>query len=367
MKNRSSFLVPRFPFLAAVMLLGCHREKPARVAETPHQPVQVRLAPVIDTTIVQPVIASGVLAAKEEISLGFKIGGVIAQIEVDEGDVVRAGQLLATLELPEIAGAVAKAQAGVDQAERDLARAEALLADSVIPRSAWEGARTVAEVARADLEIARFNQRYAVIRAPSGGTVLRRSAEPGQQISGGSPVLVLASAARGQVVRVGLSDRDMARVSLGDRATIRFETTPAVVHGRVTRIAAATSAGSGTWSVEIALDAPLRSGQGGVASGAIGSVAITPKRPESVRVIPIQALLEGDADSAVVYSLKVNGSDTTARRHRVTIGFLAGERVAVRDGLNGAAEVVTDGAAYLQDGEPVRAMGTSAVEKGGDR
>src|SRR5262245_44853393 len=116
---RSPFPVPRSSWALMVLVAACHPKGPEKTPAAPLQSVLVRLAPVIDTTIVQPVVASGVLGAKEEIPLGFKIGGVIGRIEVDEGDVVKAGQLLATLELPEIAGAVAKAQAGVDQAERD--------------------------------------------------------------------------------------------------------------------------------------------------------------------------------------------------------------------------------------------------------
>lgn len=352
--------------LVVLMASGCGTaETKSPPIEIGAQVTQVRLAPVTDTSIVQPVVASGVLGAKEEIPLGFKIGGVIGRIEVEEGEVVKAGQLLATLELPEIAGAVAKAQAGLDQAERDLARADALYADSVIPRTGWEGAKTAAQVAQADLDIARFNQRYAAIRAPSSGTVLRRSAEPGQQISGGTVVLILASAGRGQVIRVGLADRDVARVSLGDRATIRFQLGTGVVPGRVSQIAAQASPGTGTWSVEVALDRPQPATSGGVASGLIGAVEISPKRADAVRLIPIQALLEGDGDSAEVFTLAVNNSDTTAVRRRVSIAFLSGEQAAVSGGLEGVGEVVTDGAAYLQDGERVHPTGAASTQRRG--
>lgn len=364
MKFRSPFPIPRSPLL--LLLVACagpSAKSPAALVAT--NAVRVRLAPVTDTTMVRPVVATGVLNAKEEIPLGFKIGGVVGRIEVEEGDVVKAGQLLATLELPEIAGAVAKAQAGLDQAERDLDRANALYADSVIPRTTWEGASTAAKVARADLAIARFNQHYAAIRAPSSGTVLRRNAEPGQQIPGGSAVLVVATAAKGQVIRVGLPDRDVARISLGDRATIRFQIGPGAVTGRVTQIAAQTTPGTGTWSIEVALDRSETAAGRGVASGLIGAVEIAPKRAEAVRLIPIQALLEGNGDSAVVFTLTASNADTTAVRRRVSIAFLAGDQAAIRSGLEGVREVVTEGAAYLQDGDVVHPVGVAAQGGGG--
>lgn len=342
-----------------LLLAGCGGAEAAPPhADWQPQTVVVRLVPVSDTTIVQPVTGTGVLGAKEEVPLGFKIGGVINRMLVDEGEVVAAGQMLATLELPEVAGQVAKAAAGLGQAERDVARARQLYADSVIPQNAYEGATTALEVARANLEIARFNQRYAAIRAPAAGTILRRTAEPGQQIAGGVPVLVLASAGAGQVMRVGLADRDVARVAIGDRAQVRFESAGAPVGGRVTRIAAQATPGTGAWAVEIRLEGRVSAGGGGIASGLIGAVEIAPGRAAPVRLIPLAAVLEGDADTAVVYTIVRGPGGSVARRHRVVLGFLTGDQAAVRSGLDGADAVVTEGAAYLQEGVPVRVMGS---------
>jgi multidrug efflux system membrane fusion protein len=365
MTDRSTFRVPRSAWLLLLGAAACGSEAPAPPkARSPAIPV--RLAPVIDTLIVQPVTATGVLGAKEEVPLGFKIGGVVGRILVEEGDAVAPGQLLATLELPEIAGEVAKAEAGLTQADRDLTRAEALYVDSVIPRSSYEGAGTAVDVARANLEIARFNQRYAAIRAPSAGTILRRSAEAGQQIAGGVPVLILASAGRGQVVRLGLADRDVARVSTGDPAVVRFDQHPeTAVTGRVSQIAAQATPGTGTWTVEVRLDHPVLAANGGVRSGLIGAAEITPRRAERVRLIPVSALLEGDADSAVVYTVATRDADTVAERHRVRVAFITGEQAAVRAGLDGIREVVTEGAGYAQGGGRVRPVKTEPLSDGG--
>jgi membrane fusion protein, multidrug efflux system len=366
MTDRFAFGVPRSTLLLLAGL-GCGRAAavPPK-AEPTSQARVVRLAPVTDTSVVQPVTATGILGAKEEVPLGFKIGGVIGRIAVEEGDVVAAGQLLATLELPEIAGEVAKAEAGLRQAERDLARAEALYADSVIPRSVWEGAGTAVEVANANLQIARFNQRYAVIRAPGAGTILRRTAEPGQQIGGGVPVLLLGRSGQGQVLRAGLADRDAARVAPGDPAVVRFDAPPGtVMRGRVSQIAAQATPGTGTWVVEIRLEHPVSGSGRGLQSGLIGAVEIRPRREERVRLIPIAALLEGDGDSAAVYTLADHGTDTVAERRGVRIAFLAGEQAAVRAGLEGVHEVLTEGAAYVRDGDPVRPMRSGSATDGG--
>jgi membrane fusion protein, multidrug efflux system len=347
-------LFPSRRLLAVPLLLAaaaCGRETPSRSPDTGEPAIRVALAPVTDTAIRRPIRATGVLGAKEEVPLGFKVGGVIARISVEEGERVRAGQLLALLEPREIDAEVARAQAAMEQAERDLVRAEALFQDSVIPRERLEEAETGATTARAGLTIARFNRGYAEIRAPQAGVILRRLSEPGQQISNGTAVLVLAGVERGQVLRLGLADRDAARVSVGDPAMVRFDARSGQPEsGRVTQVAAAASPGSGAWSVEVTLDHP-----GPIVSGLIGDAEITPREPSPVRLVPLEAVLEADGDSAVVYSVEAD----RARRHEVAVAFIAGDRAAIASGLNGVDSVVTAGAAYLADGAGVRlASGT---------
>src|SRR5262249_9666424 len=146
------------------------------------------------------------------------------------------------------------AQSAEEKAKRDVTRFERLYKDSVVTLVQLQDARTALSVASADLDATVFNQRYATIVAPAGGTVLARKQNPGELISSGAPVLTLGSSARGAVVRVGLPDRDVVQVQVDNPAVVRFDAYPdKVFAGRVSEIAAAASAGTGTYAVEIAL------------------------------------------------------------------------------------------------------------------
>jgi len=331
--------------LAALLAAGCTGAQGAASNDAAPE-VVVRTAAVEDARVAQPVIGTGTLASKDEVPLSFKIGGVVARIDVEEGQAVRAGQRLAVLELPEIGAAVARAQAGLDKAERDLVRARALYGDSVITRELLENAETARAVAASDVRGARFNERYATIVAPGDGTVLRRLAEPGQTVSSGASIVVFGGAGRGQVVRLGLTDRDVVRLSVGDRAAVTFDAWPGRTWaGRVARIGAAAAPGMGTWDVEVRLDAPVRVASGaGLASGLIGNVTLSPSRTQAVRFIPVEALLEGDGERAMVWSLTAAGG---TERRSVRVAWIDGDRVAVSGGLEGVDRVVAAGAAYL--------------------
>jgi membrane fusion protein, multidrug efflux system len=339
----------------AVVVLGapliasaCNRGDAQEIR--PEETLSVRVTDVTEEDVTTSIVATGTLGPKEEIALAFKVGGVVADIEVDAGAQARAGQTLARLDTREIDAAVTRARSASQKAERDVARAKRLYADSVVTLVQYQDAETAAEVARADLEAAEFNRRYATIVAPGAGVILRRSAEPGELVSPGTEILALGSRRRGSVVRVGLPDRDALRVRKGDSATVRFDAVPdRGFRGIVSEIGAAAQAGTGTYAVEMAV-----AGVSDLAAGLVGHVEIHPASVMRAAMVPIEALLEADGDAATVFVL--NGDATRAVRRRVTIGTLMGDRVAVLNGLDAGARVVIAGAAYLDDGVRVRVV-----------
>jgi RND family efflux transporter MFP subunit len=346
------------PILALALALGACRGAQGEAAHA-NPPAEVRTVPVSQEVLAPPIVESGTFGPKEEIALSFKVAGVVERVFIDAGAVVRAGDTLARLNLSEIDAAVSRAHSAMEKAERDLARARRLYADSVVTLSQVQDAETGAQVAAADLEAARFNRRYAVITAPAGGVILRRHVEPGELVAPGATALLLGSAARGSVIRVGLADRDVVRVRRGDRAVVRFDAFPErEFAGHVTEIAAAAEAGTGAYAVEVAL--PTTAGNGpdrgrpALASGLVGQVEIRPSAGRLTTLVPIEALLEADGSAATVYALSAD--QARAERRRVTVAFIAGDRVAIARGLEGVTAVITDGAAYLDDGAAVRVV-----------
>jgi RND family efflux transporter MFP subunit len=330
-------------------LAGCAPEPPAAITIEETQPV--RLAPVRRAEAAAPVHATGAIAGKEEARLSFKIPGFVERILVDEGAVVAAGQLLATLKPEEASSRVTQARMAHEKALRDVKRAEELYEAGVGPLQLVQDARTAEEVARASLRMARFDAQHAEIRAPAAGVILAKLAEENEMVGAGAPVLAFKTSAQGWVVRVSVADRDVVRLRLGDAARIETNAYPgAPLAGSVAQIAAAASPATGTFDVEVAV-AP---GAAALFSGMSARVEIAPSGGEPVALIPLAALALGDGDAGVVYALDERGE--RARRHDVRVAFLAGDDVALSDGLAGVESVITDGAAYLRDGTPVRVI-----------
>jgi multidrug efflux pump subunit AcrA (membrane-fusion protein) len=149
---------------------------------------------------------------------------------------------------------------------------------------------------------------------------------------------------------VGLTDRDVVRVRIGDEGTARFDATGDRVYaGVVTEIAAVATPGTGTYADELTLGGP-----GPLAAGMVGRAEIVPASAERTPVVPVEALLEADGSTAGVFALSADGA--RAERREITVSYVEGGVVAVTSGLDGVAAVVTDGGAWLSDGEAVRVI-----------
>ena len=345
------------PLLAALglfsTLLGsCQKAHPAaaETAALATDNVPVTLAAVRRQVLAQPIVASGQLSSETEARLSFKTGGLVRRILVSEGDYVAKGQLLAALDLTEINAQVAQAAQGQAKARRDLARYGRLLADSAAPREAVENLRTAEAVAREQARIARFNRQYSEIRAPVAGRVVRKLLNEGELAAPGTPVLFLnATAGATWVLKAGLADKDWARLQVGDAAAVSLDAYPdEPFTGRVSRLAQGADPATGTWQVEIRLrpraDARL-------ATGLFARATLRPRRQATYRVIPADALVEGEGENAFVFvpAGPGAGGTTQVRKVPIRVAFLQGPNVFVSRGLDSLGRVVQGGAGFLTE------------------
>lgn len=342
-----------FPYVPAIglmiLLLGsCRPADPSpEPAPAGQRTVPVRTAVVLPSSTVSGIRATGLIGSSAEARPSFKTGGVIRRLLVDEGDLVREGQLLGSLDLTEIGAQAAQARAALDMAERDLSRARNLFRDSVATREQLQNAETAVEIASRNVEIAGFNRTWSELRAPVTGRVLRKLMNEGEITGPGNPVYVLAGTGVSDwVLTIGLTDRDWVRVKEGDPVRVRLDAWPdQELSGRIHRLAPVADPGTGTFPVEIRLETTARK----LAVGMIASAVIQPAGGEPCLEIPLEALVGSEGASGRVFLLDGN----RARTREVTLDRLAGDRVRILGGLAEGDTVITAGAAYLSDGQEV--------------
>ena len=151
---------------------------------------------------------TGIIAARVQSDLGFRVSGKVLERSVDTGQNVRRGQPLIRIDPKDLGlalqaqeQAVTAAQARMRQTSQEESRYQALVATGAVSKSAYEKVKADAESARAELNaaqaqatVARNQTSYAVLLADADGVVVETLAEPGQVVAAGQVVVRVAHA-----------------------------------------------------------------------------------------------------------------------------------------------------------------------------
>jgi membrane fusion protein, multidrug efflux system len=337
-------------FLIISLFMSCGKKKELKKALIEDDIVAVKLADVSQANSTEALKASGLVASLEEARLSFKTGGIIEKIFVNEGQSVRKGQLLATLNLTEINAQVQQANESVQKSERDLKRVTNLYRDSVATLEQVQNLTTALSVAKQSLEIASYNQGYSKIYASANGVIVKKLMNEGELAGPGTPIFFMnASGANDWVMKVGIADKDWTRLHMGDRATVNLDAFPETTFtATISNLSQGADVNSGLYQAELKLNTQGKK----MATGLFGNAQIMPSVIQKHTSIPIDAVVEGNGDEAFVYVV----ADGKARKMPISLVGVDNTKAFVASGLAGITQVITDGSAYLVEGSRVRVV-----------
>jgi multidrug efflux system membrane fusion protein len=331
-------------FVLIILITACRH---AEIKSDSSDRLRVRVTGLITESVSIPVHTTGILFTSEELKLSFKTGGIVAKIFVREGDKVRKGDLLASLNLLEINANAEQAKIGYDKAVRDYIRAENLLKEGATTLEKKQNAETAMNIAKNSLEIAQFNLQHSRIDAPDNGIIMKQFVKENELVSSGYPVFLFGYSGKYWKVEAGLPDRDIIKISPGDSAVVRFDAYPGVMFSAmVDQVGEMSDPYTGTYEAELTLkDAGYR-----LASGFVASADIYPSVKKSFTMVPVGSIVEADGLHGYIY---IVNSEMKARKIYVEIAVITGTMVAVTGIPAGVTEIVLEGAAYLRDGSEV--------------
>ncbi|HSI47342.1 MAG TPA: efflux RND transporter periplasmic adaptor subunit [Ideonella sp.] len=346
--------------LAALALLGlaaCSKQ------EVPPEPVRaVRTMKVSDDNTRSSRDYAAEIRPRTESQLGFRVGGKLQSRPVNLGDTVRAGQVLAQLDPQDLQLGQASAQAALlaaqssfIQADADLKRYRELRAKGFIGEAelerhdlAQKTAQAQLDQAKAQMSVQRNQTGYASLVADSAGVITAVSAEPGQVLAAGAPVVRLAhDGPRDAVFNVPEDRIGDFRALIGKTGSVTLqpwggnEATPVTIH----EVAAAADSTTRTFQVKADIgSAPLRLGQ-------TATIRVSGGDRAGVIRLPLSALIELKGQSAVWL---LDAAAGTVRQQVVSVSGADGNTVVVTGGLKAGDEVVTAGTHMLNPGQKVR-------------
>ena len=360
------------------LALACRREAADTGEDDKPAPAAVTCQAALAATIEDAVEVTGVIAPPPKLDaiVSSPIAGRVGQVNVEEGDHVAAGALLAVIEDPalpagslEAKAGVAAAQAAKASAELELARQQRLVDAGIGARKDLDDARAKAAAAAAELDAANARSGLATsqlarreLRAPRAGTVLHLWKRVGESVDGttATPVAEVADLSSLEL-HAQVPTGAMARLSDKLPATVRVIGLAVVLPASVARVAPAVDPATLLGGVRLAID-PQAEGIAGVkvGSAATARIVIATRPGVSVPETALRRSMVG-ADEVVVCEGKV------ARVRTVAIGQRGERGVEITDGLKPGEQIVVDHVLGIEDGQALTAATKPDDKKADDK
>ena len=375
-------------------LIGCHQEKAAAAVAVQSVPYAV----VAPATMTNDLVLSAEFRPYQDVDVMAKVAGYIKNIRVDIGDHVRQGDLLATLEVPELQDEMAKASAGVVGAEANIASAQAAVrraqAAATIAHLSFQRIQDVSTgepglVPKQEVDVAQSHDleadaqlasaqsalrqmiqaqvqaesersragamlQYASIRAPFSGVITKRYASTGSMIQAGissqTQAMPVVRLAQNNPLRLMLPVpvSAVAEVHDGEAVDVNVNTLGKTISGRVTRYADSLQTSTRTMDTEV--DVP--NSDGTLVPGMYAEVHLHLANRPSVLSVPVDAVEGIGSNAQHAYIVRNDGEV-----HLVTIttGLQTATRIEILSGLKEGDRVVVGRHSGLAEGEKVDA------------
>ena len=349
--------------LLAVISIPLYRviRRVPKVEFTPGNVLTVAVAKVTRENLSQELVCDAELRPYQEIDLHAKVAGYLEKINVDIGDRVETGQLLAIIEVPELGDDIARAEAIQKRSEEEVSRAQMAYEESHLTYtrlaavdksqpnllaqqdldtaqtkdrtadSALAGAKDQVEVARAEMNKLKTMKKYSQITAPFPGVITKRYANPGALIQAG----ISSSTQAMPLVRLSQNDRlrldipvsvsYVSRVNLGDPVEIRVDSLEKSWTGTIARSTRKVETATRTMEVEV--DVP--NGNLKLIPGMYASVTLRLEHREKTLVVPVQAVSREKTSTVLVIN-----KENRIEERTVSLGLETPHRIEVLAGLS---------------------------------
>ena len=291
------------------------------------------------------------IEAHEEAEVVAKVGGEVRQIFVEEGDVVKAGQVLARLDGDRLRLDVAQTEANLRKLERDYNRQLELSQKGLVAKGTAENAKFDLDALKASYESARLELSYTQIRAPISGVVSARHIKVGNTIGPNDPTFRVTNLDP-LVAYVHVPEKEFRKISAKQTADVVVDALGGERFvGTIARISPTVDPKTGTFRAEVEVPDPSRR----LKPGMFARVNIAYERRDDALQLPRNAILDADGEPSVF--VIVNGR---AEQRSISTGLVSDGWIEVAKGLKGDERVVVVGQAGLKTGTAVKVVDGAA-------
>ena len=353
---------------------GCRN---AISSEKPLTPVRMAVVQSIPATGANTYSAN--IQPYQQVDLAFKSNGYLASIRqvkdsngkvrnIDQGDWVTKGTVLATVsqddykeKLQQANAQLARAQANYDRAKLSFDRMTVLYKSGAATVSDYDNAnaqmldtQAAIQSSKSSVAEAQIALAYCELRAPFDGWIVKRNVDEGQLVGPATNGFSISDVRSVKAV-FGVPDTAMEHIRLGSAEIVTTDAVEGDFAGHVTSISPSADPKSRVYSVEVSIP----NGDNRLKAGMIASITIrSGKEKQQVNVISLAAVVRSlqTPDGFAVFMPDGDGDKVRVHTQEVKLGGTYGNTIAVEQGLKPGDRVVTYGATMIKDGETVRVI-----------
>lgn len=288
---------------------------------------------------------SGLTEADKRSVLAARSAGIIAELPIAKGQMVKAGDLILRLDAEGKEAAVETARQLLSQREAEAQAAERLVQSGSLPRLQADNARSALSAARSELEMAEAELVRNEVRAPFSGLIDRVNVEIGGSVMQGTEIATIL--ALDPIIATGeVGERDLGYVNRGDRADVRLVNGD-VVEGEIRYISRDASSQTRTFQVEVAIDNENNE----IPAGMTTEMTLRAQPVESVRLPRSVVTLSTEGDLGI---RSVDGDDKVVF-HPIDLVDDTPEGLVLA-GIPADARIIVSGQDLVAEGDTVHAV-----------
>lgn len=346
----------------ALFLSGCEEEK----ATAPDAVRALKTITLTNRAQGQTRLIAGIVEAATTSELSFEVGGRVTKFDVEVGDRVKKGDLLAELDPEPFAlrvtsaqNEVVKAQASLRDAEEKHKQQKSLYEQGFATKTAYDAALATYTSAQGNVEVARAAQQIAArdlrntkLLAPFSGRISEKYIEKFADVTSGSKILQMQTEG-GYEIAVSLPDALARQLGVGDEVSVRFPTLQRLtVKGKISEIGSRAGTGS-TIPTKVVLNEPLDALSPGLSAEVLFTfdTAFTGK----AFAVPHTALLPSKRQG-LAYVFLLDPNSQTVKRVEVRVSNIRNNTVEILSDLKAGQQIASAGLSFLTDGMKVKLL-----------
>lgn len=334
----------------SVLISACSKEVPPPVKV--ERPVLTQLVGALAGTGSN--VYSGEIRARNETTLGFRVGGKMVSRLVDAGTQVKAGQVLARLDAADTGLQASAALAQYQLAEAEVKRFRELRNKGFVSQAALDAKEASFKAAASQSGLARNQADYTTLLADHDGVVAATLAEAGQVVAAGQPILRLAQAG-GREVAIAIPEAQFAQRKLGEKAEIvLLAGEGALLLGHLRELSPSADPASRTYAARVLLDDKSAT----TALGMTARVSFGGDQRNGGFIVPLSAIFQQGEQAA----LWIVGADDTLSLRPVKVAAWRDEGAVIASGVAAGERIVSAGVHKLTVGEKVRLINNGSAQ-----